>query len=622
MRHHGLRGLDDARARSIADPDWFWAAVVEDLGIHFDRPWSRVRDVTGGYEWAKWFVGSELNVAYNAVTRHAEGPRAGATALVWEGEDGAVRAADYGELASEVARAAGALTELGVRRGDRVALFLPTIPEAVVGLFACFATGAVAVPLFSGFAPAAVAERARDAGATVMVTADAFFRRGRIEVLKPRADQAARACGLERMLVVRRLGIEVDWDPARDVWWDEALDAASPAAPRPMDSEAPLFIAYTSGTTGRPKGCVHVHGGFSVKAAEEFAYQFDVHADDRVLWVSDMGWIVGPWHSTGALTLGATLVLYEGAPDFPAPDRLWRLVTKHRVSILGTSPTLLRSLRAEGDRWLAALDPASLRIFGTTGEPIDPAAYRWLFESVGGGRRPIVNVSGGTEVGCCLLAPHPVEPLRACSVQGPALGIDADVYDEHGAPAAAGTVGELVCRQPWPGMTRGLWRDPERYLATYWSRWPGVWAHGDWVTRGADGQWFVLGRSDDTVKVGGKRVAPAEIEAVLTSHPSVVEAAVIGMPDPTRGERLWCFCVPASGEQATDELRGQLQDLVTQRVGKPFRPSGIGWVDALPKTRTGKLVRQAIRSVALGRDPGDVSGLEDPAALETIRHAR
>jgi acetyl-CoA synthetase len=365
---------------------------------------------------------------------------------------------------------------------------------------------------------------------------------------------------------------------------------------------------------------VHVHGGFLAKVAEEAAFQTDVRRNEPLFWLTDIGWIMGPWEIVGTLANGGTLVLYDGAPDYPEPDRLWALVERHRIGVLGVSPTLIRSLMAHGDAPVDAHDRSSLRILASTGEPWNEGPWRWYFDKVGGGRCPVINISGGTEVGACFLSPHVVEPLSPCSLGGPALGMAVDVFDDAGKPVR-GEVGELVCTKPWPGMTRGLWKDPQRYLETYWSRYPGVWWHGDFASIAADGQWFLHGRSDDTIKLAGKRLGPAEVETVVVGHPSVVEAAAVGVPDEVKGEALWVFVVVAPGVETGDALRAELTTLVAEHLGSSFRPSAIRFTTALPKTRSAKVLRRAIRAVVTGAAPGDLSGLEDPGTLDAVAHA-
>ena len=381
------------------------------------------------------------------------------------------------------------------------------------------------------------------------------------------------------------------------------------------------MLAYTSGTTGRPKGEVHVHGGFTVKIAEECAFQCDLHADDRFMWVSDMGWIMGPFQVVGAGALGATLVLSEGAPDYPAADRLWDLVERHRITILGVSPTLIRALRGHGEQPVRSHDRSSLRILCSTGEPWNPAPYRWLSEVVGDGRLPIINLSGGTEVGACFLSPMPVMPLPECTLGAPALGMAIDVAGPDGESLPPGQVGELVCRKPWPSMTRGIWGSRERYLAAYWSRWPGVWVHGDWASRDEDGFWYLHGRSDDTLNVAGKRIGPAEFESAAVTHPAVAEACAVGVPHEVKGEVAWVFCIPARGVDPTDGLEADVRNRIAGELGKAFAPARVRFVPGLPRTRSAKIVRRAVRAAALGEDPGDVSSIENPATLRQIAAA-
>ena len=621
MRTHGISTYEDLVARSVADIAWFWDAVVKDLGIEFFEPYDRVVDTSGGVEWATWFGGGSLNLAHDCVDRWAE-RTPDAVAVVWEGEEGEARRVTYRELRELCDRLANGLASLGIQRGDAVGIFLPMSPEAVVAVMACAKLGAIWLPIFSGFGADAVAQRLRDAGATLLITADGFPRRGKTVPMKEVADRAvADAPSVERLIVWSRLELaDVPWTAGRDVRWDELL-AAHPASfdTHALDPEHPLFIAYTSGTTGRPKGAVHVHGGFLVKIAEEVAYQVDLHQGEVLFWVSDLGWIMGPWEIVGATALGATVFLYDGAPNHPTPDRIWDMVERHGITTLGVSPTLIRALIPAGDEEVRKHDLSSLRILASTGEPWNPEPYRWFHEVVGGGRLPIINLSGGTEIGACFLSPLPINELKPCTLRGPALGMDVDVFGPEGEPAPRGEVGELVCKQPWPAMTRGVWGDPERYLDTYWRRWPGVWWHGDWASVDRDGFWFLHGRSDDTISVAGKRLGPAEVESILTLHPAVAESAAVGIPDEVKGEAIWCFVVTKPGAGAGDGLAEELSTLVAEHLGKAFKPSRIVFVPELPKTRSAKIVRRAIRAAVAGEDPGDLSSLENPSSLDGLR---
>ncbi len=620
MRAHGIDSYDELLRRSVEDVAWFWDAVVKDLDIRFFHPYSRVLDTKGGPEWPLWFLGGTVNVADQCVDRWAE-QTPDAPAVVWEGEEGETRTVSYAELRETTDRLANGLASLGVHELDAVGIFLPMSPEAVAAVMACAKLGAIWLPIFSGYAADAVATRLSDANAKVLITANGFLRRGRVIPMKQIAEDAVeRVPSVHRVLVWNRLvGHEVPWTDGRDVRWDELL-AAQPDRfqTRALDAEHPFFLAYTSGTTGRPKGAVHVHGGFLVKIAEEVAYQVDLHRGERLFWLTDLGWIMGPWEIVGALALGSTVVLYDGAPNHPHADRVWALVERHRVTTLGVSPTLIRALIPAGDDAVTRHDLSSLRILASTGEPWNPEPYRWLFETVGRGRLPIINLSGGTEVGACFLSPHPINELKPCTLRGPSLGMDLDVRDADGRPAAPGEVGELVCKQPWPSMTRGIWGDPERYLETYWRRFPGVWVHGDWASVDEDGFWFLHGRSDDTINVAGKRLGPAEVEGVLTLDPRIAESAAIGVPDRVKGETIWCFAVPKPGVEPDDALERDLRQLVAEHLGSSFRPSRVVLVPELPKTRSAKIVRRAIRAAVLREDAGDLTSLENPAALDAI----
>jgi acetyl-CoA synthetase len=614
-RRLGVEGYAALHELSIDEPDRFWRAVRDDLELPLIRGWDDVVDVSRGVEWATWFLGARLNVADACVHRWAA-ERPGETAATWRPEEGEPRSLTWAELSREVRLLAEALVALGVEPGDAVGIFLPMSPEAAVAAHACAHVGAVQVPIFSGFAAPAIAARLADARAKVLLTADGSLRRGRRLAMKEVADEALLDCPtVERVVVWRRLGDGCPMQPGRDVYWDEEV-AGKPGelAALELDAEHPYLLAYTSGTTGRPKGALHVHGGFLFSIAREAAYQADLRRGDRVLFATDMGWIMGPWTVVGAGATGASVVYLEGAPDWPA-DRLWRLVAEERVTMLGVSPTLVRALIPKGE---PAADLSSLRAVTTTGEPWNRGPYDWLDRHVcGSGRIPIVNISGGTEVGACFLTVCLLVPTKPVSLGYPALGQDMDVFDADGQPVR-GEVGELVCKRPWPGMTRGVWGDPERYLETYWSRFPGVWTHGDWASVDEDGYWFLHGRSDDTLNVAGKRIGPAELESAALDHPAVVEAAAVGVPHEIKGEVPWLFCVIEPGCEASAE---DVSACVAAELGKAFAPARIVFVPSLPKTRSAKIVRRAVRATALGVDPGDLSTLENPEALDEIAHA-
>jgi len=618
MAQEGIATFADLRARSIDEPEWFWDAVVRFLGFEWFTPYQRVLDATRGFPFAKWFVGGKLNLAHNCLDRHLV-RSADKLAITWEGENGDTRRLTYADLARATDALAHTLTERGIGPGDGVGIFMPMVPETAAAFLAIAKLGAVALPIFSGYAADAVAVRLADAEAKALVTVDGCYRRGKLIELFKTAEQAASSVpSVHTIVVAPRAGPFTAAHPRAITW--PSSSTSRPFKPASLDSEHPLFIAYTSGTTGRPKGSVHVHGGFLAKIAEEVAFQFDVTPSDRLFWFADMGWIMGPWEVVGTLALGATLAMYEGVPDYPDPGRLWQFIEKHEVSVLGISPTLVRSLMRYGEDPVRACDLSKLRILGSTGEPWNELPWRWYFEVVGQKRCPVINISGGTEVGACFLSPHPVEPIKPMSLGGPSLGMAVDVFDDEGRPVR-GEVGELVCKKPWPAMTRGLYRDEARYLETYFSRWPDVWVHGDWASIDEDGSYFLYGRSDDTIKIAGKRLGPAEVESALVSHPSVVEAAAVGVPDEMKGEALWAFAVLGKGVNPTEELRAELTKLVADKLGSSFRPSAVRFVTALPKTRSAKVLRRAIRAIALGKPAGDLSSLEDPASLEAIRDA-
>ncbi len=623
MDRHGIASYADLVERAGRDYEWFWDAAVHDLDIHFYKRYDQVADTSGGIEWTRWWAGGKMNIVASCLDRHLEWGLGGKTAMIWEGEPGEVRRLTYAELEAEVGRFARALHRLGVGKGDRVGIFMPLIPEVAIALLACAKIGAVFIPLFSGYGPGAISSRLNDAEAKVLVCADGFYRRGQVVEMKEVADAALAGCPtVKRCVMARRVGREVPWTHGRDLVWSTLVEEeTSDQANARLDPEDPLMIIYTSGTTGKPKGTVHVHGGFPIKTAQDLAHGFDMGEDDTLFWFTDIGWMMGPWLIMGSLLTGGTMVLYEGTPDTPGPDRLWRMVEDHRVSILGVSPTLVRGLMAHGDEHPGRHDLSSLRVLGGTGEPWNPEPFSWFFTRVGGGRLPVINYSGGTEIAGGIICGNTISPLRPCSFAGPIPGMAADVVDENGESVRE-QVGELVVRAPWPGMTRGFWKDRQRYLDTYWSRHPGVWVHGDWAYIAGDGLWYVLGRSDDTIKVAGKRLGPAEVESVLVADSSVGEAAAVGVPDDMKGEALVCFVVLKAGLQPDGRVEDRLKDAVASALGKPLRPRAVHIVSDIPKTRNAKILRRVVRSVYLGQEPGDLSSLENPGAIDAIAATR
>ncbi|OLD51992.1 MAG: AMP-dependent synthetase [Chloroflexi bacterium 13_1_40CM_2_70_6] len=606
---------------SQADLEGFWRATERDLGVVWSKHYSRVYDDSRGIPWTTWWTGGRMNYVATAL-RH----QPWRIAVVAEGEEGTVRTLTFGQLRTEVARAAAGLRALGVAKGDRVAVFLPLTLECAVAVLAIGAIGAVLIPVFSGYGADAIAGRLRDAEARVLICADGFYRRGQVVPMKETADAAADAApSVKRVVVVRRVGRELP-PKARDASWDQVLRDGERAALELADTgaEDPYMVIYTSGTTGKPKGALHVHGGFPVKAAQDLAHCFDLQDRDTILWSTDLGWMMGPWLIAGGLMLGATIVLYDGTPDYPTASRMWELVERHRVTHLGVSPTAIRGLMRAGDAPVRAADRSSLFVLGSTGEPWNPDPWWWYFRNVGESRCPIINYSGGTEVSGGIVGCTTWTPIQPGSFAGPCPGMDADVVDEQGQPVR-GAVGELVIRKPWPGMTRGFWRDARsgeesRYLQTYWARFANVWVHGDWARIDDAGYWYIEGRSDDTLKVAGKRVGPAEVESAAVANPAVSEAAAIGVPHDIKGEAIVVFAVPRPGYTPSAELAREVQDTVAEHLGKPLRPEAVKFVTQLPKTRNAKILRRVIKGAYLGKqDLGDLSSLENPAAVEEIR---
>ena len=622
IRAQGVRDLAELQRRSVAEPEWYWDAVVKDLGIRWSTPYTRVLDTSRGIQWPQWFPGGRMNFADNCVDRHLDAGRGGKPALIWEGDDGQSRTLTYADLAREVGKLANALKRLGVGAGDRVGVFLPMSPEAAIATLAIVRIGAIYTPCFSGFGAGAVISRLQDCEAKALITADGFYRRGQVVKMKETADEAVAACPtVAHVLVYRRLGREIPWTKGRDLWWQELTDkerAECPALPVPADH--PCLIIYTSGTTGKPKGAVLTQGGFLLKCAHDFSYLMDMGEGDRIFWLTDLGWLMGPMLLTAALSSGGTAVVFEGVQDYPGPDRLWGIVERYEVTIMGLSPTAVRALMPHGPEHMHAHDLSSLRLIGSTGEPWNPEPYRWLFENAGKARLPIINYTGGTEISGGILGCFPIAPIKPCSFAGPIPGMAADCYDENGRPVR-GAVGELVITRPWPGMTAGFWKDPARYEETYWSRWPNVWVHGDWAYVDEDGFWYIQGRSDDTLKIAGKRLGPAEVESVLVSHEAVAESAAIGVPHAIKGEAIVCFAVLRPAHAPSEDLRAELAALVANRMGKALKPERVLFARDLPKTRSAKIMRRVIRATYLGKEPGDLSSLENPASVKAIAEA-
>lgn len=624
IEKHGLRTYDELMRRSTTDIAWFWDTVLRDLDIEFSKPYSHVVDLSQGKPWARWCVDGEMNIVHNLLDKYADTEVDSRLAIKSEIEDGRTRALTYKELREQVNQMAAALRSLGLGKGDAIGVCMPMVPEIVVAMLAIIKIGGIFLPLFSGFGASAIVSRLKDAEAKALFTATGTYRRGKFCPTKPIADEAASQIPTLKHLIV--LQAEEPWQaehlPYKTYSWRELLNQTSNIKHQTCvtSAEDPMMIIYTSGTTGRPKGAVHTHCGFPIKSAQDMWHGLDLHPDETLFWMTDMGWMMGPWEVFGTLLLGATMMLYDGAPDFPGPDRVWSLVDHHKVTALGVSPTLIRALRRHGDEIVHQHDLSSLRKFASTGEPWNPDPWTWLFQNVGRGKLPIINYSGGTEISGGIVMGNVLTPMKPCAFSGPLPGMAADVVDENGK-SVRGKVGELVIREPWIGMTRGFWKDRQRYVDTYWLRFPGVWVHGDWAAVDDDGLWYILGRSDDTIKVAGKRLGPAEVESILVAHPQVSEAAAVGVPDPIKGEALVCFCVLRKGTNGDGELASALKNKVATELGKALAPKEILFVSDIPKTRNAKVMRRIVRAAYIGEKLGDTSALENPKSLEELTRA-
>ena len=724
MRQVGVSTWDELYQFSIRDVEKFTEEVLTFLDIKFDPPYEKLLDTTDGIEFPQWFAAKSepgaiatgshagLNITEMCLDRWQTDEMKDQPAVIWEDEGSGIHTSfasrgykpnhlTYEQLNHEVTALGAILRSLGYKPGDAFGIHLPMAPETIIVLMALAKIGAIAVPVFSGYGASAVEARLNAVGAKALFTCDGFMRRGKpVDAFATAKEASSRCPTVEKVFVVKKIGSlkkdEASLDyKKRFVDFEGLVDGGgwssfwhSPA--EPTSAEDPLIILYTSGTTGKPKGIAHTHASFPLKAAQDMAFGTDVGRGTRISWYTDIGWMMGPWLIYGALINGATICIYDGAPDYPTSDRMWEFCAKHKVEVLGISPTLIRSLAAAEESKCSPPDkggvaPASgdgavltspstdqqvdhstknhpvgetpppllskegslrapferhdlsaLRIFASTGEPWNPAPWWWLFEKVGNSKLPIINYSGGTEIAGGILMGNPLLPIKPCSFPAPCPGMDVDILDENGNSVADGTVGELVIKQPWIGMARGFWQEKERYLDTYWRRFKDIWVHGDWAMRDKDGHWFILGRSDDTLKVAGKRVGPAEVESLLVAHPQVTEAAVIGVPDEVKGTAMVAFVVESGESRVESEndaqndsplstrhsrLEIELKALVAKDMGKPLAPSKIHFVSALPKTRNAKVMRRVIRAAYLGEDPGDLSSLEDPTTVDAISAA-
>ncbi len=608
-------------AKADSDPLAFWAEQA--ARIDWTEPFDEVLDWSNP-PFAKWFIGGKLNVAYNCVDRHVERGRADKVAFHFVGEPGDTRTITYAELKDEVCRAANHLTELGVTAGDRVAIYMPMIPEAVIAMLACARLGAAHTVVFGGFSSDALASRIIDCDAHVVITADGGYRRGNPSALKPAVDEALKQCPeVKHVLVVRRTGQDVQWIEGRDHWWHDTVAQASPDhEPQSFDAEQPLFVMYTSGTTGKPKGILHTSGGYLVQSAYSFYSVFDHKPQSDIYWcTADIGWVTGHSYIVyGATAEGATQVLYEGTPDTPHKGRWWEIVQDYKVSILYTAPTAIRTFKKWGEEIPAAFDLSSIRVLGSVGEPINPEAYVWYRRNIGNDHVPVVDTWWQTETGAHMMTPMPgVSDAKPGAAMRSIPGISVDVYDEEGKPVAHGQTGYLVVTKPWPAMLRTVWGDPDRYISTYWSQYPGVYFAGDGARRDEDGDIWVLGRVDDVMNVSGHRMSTSEIESALVSHPKVAEAAVVGASDDTTGQAIVAFVIltEAAGDGGAD-IALELRNHVGNEIGPIAKPRQVLVVPELPKTRSGKIMRRLLRDVAENREVGDSSTLADTSVMDLI----
>jgi acetyl-CoA synthetase len=618
-----VKNLDEynaLRKRADDDPDTFWAECARNL--HWFKPFGKTLE--WNFPFAKWFVGGTINASYNCLDRHLEGPRRNKAALIFEGEPGDSRVLTYQMLADEVGRCANALKSLGVKDGDRVAIYMPLVPEAAIAMLACARIGAIHSVVFGGFSAEALADRINDAEAKVCITADGGWRRGQVVELKHNVDEALKKCpSIEKVLVLKRVGNKVEMKSGRDVWWDDLVPAqSSKCETAQLDAEHPLFTLYTSGTTGKPKGVVHSTGGYLTHVLMTMRWVFDMRDEDIYWCTADIGWITGHSYSVyGPLAAGATVVMYEGAPNFPENDRFWDVIEKYKVSIFYTAPTAIRTFIKWGDSWVKKHDLSSLRLLGSVGEPINPEAWMWYRKVIGGERCPIVDTWWQTETGGIMISPVPGAIAgKPGSATFPLPGIAADVVTREGESVGANQGGLLVVRKPWPGMLRTIYRDPERYKSSYFSQIEGVYLTGDGARRDQDGYLWIMGRVDDVIKVSGHRLGTMEIESALVSHAGVAEAACVGRPDDIKGEIVVAFVTLEGGLKGDDKLREELRAHVVKEIGALARPEDIRFTDALPKTRSGKIMRRLLRQIAAGDQTlGDTTTLEDLSVLSKLR---
>ena len=610
--------------KSIDDPEGFWGEMAEQLD--WFKKWDKVLIQDFSDAKHQWFVGGKINVSYNCIDRHLTGPRKNKAAFIWEGDIGDTKTLTYQQLYYEVNKFANVLKKLGVKKGDRVSIYLPMIVELPIAMLACARIGAIHSVVFGAFSGDALRDRMNDCASSVLVCSDGYYRSGKTINSKDNADEALKSCPtIKKVVVVKRAGIPIKMEPGRDLWYHDLMndpDLPRYCKPEECDSEDPLFILYTSGSTGKPKGVLHTQAGYLLYTALTFKYVMDYKDEDTYFCTADIGWITGhSYNCYGTLANGATMVLFEGVPTYPNPDRFWELIEKYKVSIFYTAPTALRSLMRDGDAWPNKHDMSSLRILATVGEPINPEAWMWYYNVIGKGKCPIIDTYWQTETGGFMLTPFPgATPIKPGSATMPFFGIDPAIIREDGSPCDVNEGGYLVVKKPWPGLMRSVYGDPARFKNTYFTRFPGVYTTGDGARKDEDGYYWLMGRIDDVFKVSGHRIGTAEVESAFVSHPSVAEAAVVGMPHPIKGEGIYAFVTLKTGVEKTDELKKELVAWVRKQIGPLASPDKIQFADGLPKTRSGKIMRRILTRISAGdvTNLGDTSTLADPSVVETL----
>ncbi len=620
MEKHGIKTYEELLEKS-QDIEWFWGEVAKEYVEWYEKP-KKVLEWNPPY--SKWFVGAKYNIVHDALDKQVK-LRPNKVAYIFEGEPGDIRKITYKELYKEVNKLANALKKLGVKKGDRVSIYLPMILELPIAMLACAKIGAVHSVVFSGFSSGALRDRINDCEAKVLITCDGFWRRGKIVPLKHQADETLKETpSVEKVIVCKRAGLEIPWKEGRDFWWHELVEKESEKCKtEKMDANDLLYILYTSGTTGKPKGVMHRHGGYAVAVALTLHWIFDLKEKDIWWCTADIGWVTGHSYVVyGPLMLGATSVIYEGSPDYPEPDRFWSIVERLKVTVFYTSPTAIRMFMKFGESWVKKHDLSSLRLLGTVGEPINPEVWMWYYEHIGNGRCQIMDTWWQTETGGFCISPLPITQLKPGSAVKNLPGFSAAVFDEGGKPTKPNVGGNLVLLKPWPSMLLGLYKNPEKYLETYWSKYPNTYLTGDVARVDEDGYFWIMGRADDVLKVAGHRLSNAELESTLVCHPAVVEAGVVGKPHPIKGESIVAFVVLKKGFRESEELRNELKEFVAKEIGKIAKPDEIYFVDDLPKTRSGKIMRRVIRNKITGQPVGDLSTLMNPEAVEQLERAR